>query len=299
MARPPRLHLPGGCYHVTLRGNHREPLFGSGADRTKLNWVVADAIERFDARLHAFCWMTNHLHALVQVGASPLGNLVKSIATRFSRHRHSALDTTGHLFERRYGARLIDVDAYFLAVLRYIHLNPVKAGIVTDPGQYRWSSHRAYLGLESIAWLTTDFGLSLLGPDLRLARRGYSQLLDYRDTEEADLDDLANARDHRILGDDTFLARINLPLSTRPERIGLSEIAIQICSHHGVTLELLKSRASSHNLTPIRIELLRRAVTDGIASLTDVARYLGREPSTLSRQWKAANARPLENAKAQ
>ena len=70
MPRPPRLHIPGGCYHVMLRGNHREPLFGSVADRQVLNDIVIDVLGRFDTRIHAFCWMSNHLHALLQITLS-------------------------------------------------------------------------------------------------------------------------------------------------------------------------------------------------------------------------------------
>jgi REP element-mobilizing transposase RayT len=72
MPRLPRLHVPGGHYHVILRGNHREALFESDYDRVVLNALVADALERYQARIHMFCWMTNHLHAVIQVGEDPL-----------------------------------------------------------------------------------------------------------------------------------------------------------------------------------------------------------------------------------
>ena len=85
MPRPPRLHVPGGHYHVILRGNHREPLFDSPADREALGDIVAKAIERFDARVHAFCWMTNHLHLLMQIDQRPLGKPMQRIAMRFTR----------------------------------------------------------------------------------------------------------------------------------------------------------------------------------------------------------------------
>src|SRR5688500_17648376 len=124
MPRLPRLHVPGGCYHVILRGNHREPLFGSTADRDRLAALVAEALLAHNARVHAFCWMTNHLHALVQISDRPLGKLVQRIAVRYAKHRHRQMRTSGHLFERRYRAWLIDADAYFLTLLRYIHLNP-------------------------------------------------------------------------------------------------------------------------------------------------------------------------------
>lgn len=80
MPRLPRLHVPGGCYHVILRGNHREAIFGSDRDRIELNRIVAEGLIRYQARLHVFCWMTNHLHALVQIGDEPLGKLMHHIA---------------------------------------------------------------------------------------------------------------------------------------------------------------------------------------------------------------------------
>src|SRR5437868_8067938 len=202
MARPPRLHVPGGYYHVILRGNHREALFATPTERRILNEIVAETLNRFDGRLHAFCWMTNHLHALLQVGEPPLGKIMQRIAQCYSRYRHKTLDTTGHLFERRYKARLIDVDAYFLVLLRYIHLNPVKALLVSDPADYPWSSHRAFLGLESIRWLTTDFGLSLFSRDEHVARRAYRRFMR---TPANRNEPEPQSNDSRVLGSDQFI----------------------------------------------------------------------------------------------
>lgn len=288
MPRRPRLHVPGACYHVTLRGNHKEPLFASAADYRALNGIVARAVERFDMRLHAFCWMTNHLHALVQIGEQKLGGIVKSIAVSFARYRHRLLDTSGHLFERRYGSRLIDVDSYFLAVLRYIHRNPVEAGMVRDPRAYPWSSHRVYLGTQSIDWITTGLGLSLFHADPRIARSEYVRFVEGAPAEdEQDFDDDAGTSDPRILGSDEFVASLNPIAGRRQQRPNLEELACAICAKHGVSVDLLRSRSSQHSLTPIRVALLEQAVTGGIANLTQVARFLGRDPSTLSKQWKA------------
>lgn len=171
MPRLPRLHVPGGCYHVILRGNHREALFACDNDRLVLNDIVADVIEKQQTRVHAFCWMTNHLHALAQVGDAPLGATMQRIAKRYSRSRHRQLRTTGHLFERRYKAWLVDADVYFIALLRYIHLNPVKAHTVTTPDDYPWSS------LMRIAAQAPFPGLPLTSVELardlhRLSARG-------------------------------------------------------------------------------------------------------------------------------
>jgi REP element-mobilizing transposase RayT len=166
--RRPRIHIPNACYHVILRGNHQQAIFFLDTDRTLFERYVGDACGRSGARIHAYCWMTNHVHLLVQVADKPLGIFMQHVGTRYARAAQVRVDTTGHLFQNRYQALLVDVDAYFLELLRYIHLNPVRGGLVADPADYPWSSHRAYLGMpgasdEAAKWLATDFGLRLLG----------------------------------------------------------------------------------------------------------------------------------------
>jgi REP element-mobilizing transposase RayT len=277
--------VPGACYHVILRGNHRETLFGSPLDRQVLNDIVADVIQRFGIRIHAFCWMSNHLHALVQIAERPLGAIVQRIAMRYSRYRHKAMRTTGHLFERRHKAKLVDIDAYFLTLLRYVHLNPVKARIVADPAEYPWSSHRAYLGTESISWLTTDFGLSLFSTDPQQARAAYEQfvLQSAVDDENLNLDDESHPEDSRVLGTDTFINNIPfIPYKPRSP-LTLEQLAESLCTQHSVSLPLLRSASRARHLAPIRILLTTQAIEQRIATLCDVARYLHRDPSSLTK----------------
>lgn len=96
---------------------------------------------------------------------------------------------TGHLFQGRHDARLVDTDPYFLDVLRYIHRNPVTAGLVDHAEAYRWSSHRAYLGLEDTPWLTTEFGLRMFSEDPRDARAAYVRFMTVSDTVVSDTAD--------------------------------------------------------------------------------------------------------------
>ncbi len=284
MPRPPRLHVPGGHYHVVLRGNHREALFTDAADRYALDEIVANELARFEARIHAFCWMSNHLHALIQIADQPLGKIMQRIAMRYSRYRHRRLDILGHLFERRYKAKLIEIDAYFLAVLRYIHLNPVKAHIVARPSEYPWCSHHAYLGLESISWLTTDFGLSLFSTDLSCARAAYQQFVTPGLGNENAMESIeANPHDSRILGCDKFLSSLSSPPLTPRSTCTLEQLAIRICSTRQVTNEELRSTCRARRLAAIRAEFARKAIEEHIASLTQVARFLNRDPSALSK----------------
>jgi putative transposase len=266
-----------------LRGNHREPLFGTVHDREILNEIVADVLERMNARIHAFCWMSNHLHFLVQVSERPLGNAMQRIAMRYSRYRHKVLDTTGHLFERRYKAKLVDVDEYFITLLRYIHMNPVQAGITAKPSDYRWSGHRAYLGAESIPWLTTSFGLSMFSSDLGSARKAYeSFVLEYA-SDGASLSDIEHPEDSRVIGSDQFVSSLPEPVHPVKSALSLEQVAEAVCAEFGISIALLRSKSAARYLTPIRLHVLNRAVQERIGTLSEVARFLNRNPSTLAR----------------
>jgi putative transposase len=285
MPRSARLHVPGGYYHVVLRGNHREVLFGTAADRQFLNDIVADAISRHRARVHAFCWMSNHLHALLQIAHSPLGGLMQSIAMRYARYRHKKLRTTGHLFERRYRARLVETDDYFLAVLRYIHLNPVAARIVTDPARYRWSSHRAYLGTDTPGWITTEFGLSLFSSDPLQARISYAQFVSENVANPDELVQMARETGAGLGG------RTGAPFPTKPavapyrpdSSSALQELAERICHEHHIGIERLRSLSRARELTPTRVDFITQAINLRMATLAELARFLHRDPSALTK----------------
>lgn len=292
MPRPPRLHFPGAFYHVILRGNHREALFDQASDRQQLNDIVGDVLGRTGARIHAFCWMTNHLHALMQVADLPLGETMQRIAVRYSRFRHRSLSTTGHLFERRYKAKLVDVDAYFLRLLRYIHLNPVKAHIVSDPADYPWSSHLAYLGRITLPWLTTGFALSVFSSDIARARTAYSSFIFERGADD-DLDAESHRKDSRVLGSDRFVE--NLPLLPYKPRsfLTLDQLAQQLSEKHRISAAELRSLSRLRRLTPVRIELAVHAVELRIATLAEVARFLNRDPSAITRLLERHRHRPV------
>lgn len=284
MPRPPRLHVPGGFYHVVLRGNHRRELFATPKDRDVLNDIVADSLSCCLARLHAFCWMTNHLHALVQVHDQPLGKLMQRIAMRYSRYRHRQLRTTGHSFERRYKAWLIDVDSYFITCLRYIHLNPVKANMVTHPSEYAWTSHHVYLGTQTLPWVTTEFGLGLFGKTMKQARHAYRAFMaqPIYASEDRLLDD-THPEDSRIIGADRFVASLCIPPFRPKSAMSLEQLAHIICARHGISVEELISPRRHSTLMLARRELTHRAIDERIASLKHVAEFLRREPSSVGR----------------
>ena len=135
MARKPRLHLPGGLYHVILRGNARQDVFLTPSDRAYFYALLAEGVVRFGYRVHAFCLMSNHLHLALQAGDSALSAGMQNLSFRYTRYLNARLGRVGHVFQGRFKAYLVDQDRYGLALVRYLHLNSVRAGLVNSRGR--------------------------------------------------------------------------------------------------------------------------------------------------------------------
>jgi REP element-mobilizing transposase RayT len=282
MTRRLRLHVPGGFYHVTLRGNHRQPIFFRDEDHGLLDRLVADSLQRYNARLHAYCWMPNHLHLLVQVSDTPLGRLQLRIASAYARTVQLRLQTTGHLFERRHHAVLVDADSYLLTLVRYIHLNPVRAGIVTSAADYPWSSHLVYLGRRSAPWITTDFVLRQFATQRDTAVSRYAEFvgLDGRDRwGEGSLSPHANAPD--ILGDDAFVSRVLGEDAATRIVTTLDELVRECCARFETTLEVLASPSRAPRHCEARAWLGHAAFSRRAATISAVARLLRRSEAAL------------------
>jgi putative transposase len=266
-------------YHVTLRGNHRQNIFFSIADRRLLTTIVSEVIESCSAQVHAYCYMPNHIHALIQVDDTPLSKIMLLIASQYARRVQARLATTGHFFERRYHAVLVDTDAYLVTLLRYIHHNPVRARLAETPDNYYWSSHHAYLGTRAEPWVTTDFALRMLDSDRERAIAAYTALLARPPTTSPFAE--CNARDPRILGSDSFADRLLGEEWNAQSATGrLAELVRDACARFGVTTAELQSSSRLANLTRARLWVAEQAVSGGIASRAKVARLFNRyEPS--------------------
>ena len=143
MSRAPRVFLPNVPLHVVQRGHNRCPVFFGGADcRRYLTWL-REAAETYRLAVHGYVLMTNHVHLLVTPGdAASLGLTLQSLNRRYVCYINDREGRSGTLWEGRRRAAPIDSEAYLMTCLRYIELNPVRAGLVSDPAQYAWSSHR-------------------------------------------------------------------------------------------------------------------------------------------------------------
>ena len=144
MTRKRRVWYPGAIYHVMSRGNRKKNIFEDVEDYVRFLDMVQDAQEMYGFTVHAICLMTNHFHIEIETSEVALSRIMQRIKSLYAEDFNYRHHYSGHLFEGRYNACLILNDGYFLEVSRYIHLNPVKAGMVREPAAYEYSSYGAY-----------------------------------------------------------------------------------------------------------------------------------------------------------
>jgi len=221
MARPLRIEYPGAVYHVTSRGNAKQRIFRDDRDRRIFLGILDDAVQRFHFICHAYCLMDNHYHLVIE---TPEGNLSKGMRQlngvytqrcNFLHHR------TGHVFQGRYKAIIVDRDSYLLELVRYVALNPVRAGIVKDPEDWMWSSYRPTAGLtDAPSFLSTDWVLAQFSAARKRAQKLYARFIRKGVTRESPWKDL---KGQIFLGDRTFIDSLGSSLQDGVKEIPRSQ----------------------------------------------------------------------------
>lgn len=160
MPRKPRVWFPGAMYHITCRGNRQSDIFREDMDRYYYLKTLRETKQKYPYILHGYCLMTNHVHLHLETIDVNIGEVMKKINMTYAVYFNNKYSFVGHLFQDRFRSDLIDSDPYNLQVSRYIHLNPVSAGIVDNALDYQWSSYREYMGIRKDDLVTTDFILN-------------------------------------------------------------------------------------------------------------------------------------------
>ena len=143
MPRGPRIELEGGIHHVISRGDHRERIFDDNADRHLFLQGYADVVERHEWVPLTYCLMDNHVHLVIETPRPNLGDGCRDLLGLYARRRNGRQDELGHVFQGRFKSRVVVDDRYFAQLLRYVALNPVKAGLCSTAEGWAWSAHRA------------------------------------------------------------------------------------------------------------------------------------------------------------
>jgi REP element-mobilizing transposase RayT len=267
-----------------LRGNAGQEIFFEDADRYRFYLLLQEGVERYGHRIHAFCLMSNHIHLAIQVGDVALSRIMQNIAFRYTRWTNWRQNSSGHLFQGRYKAVLVDADSYLLELTRYIHLNPVRAGMVHEPEEYPWSGHRAYLGTETIPWLTFDWVLAQFGKNVARAR------IEYRKFVEQGKDDGyrqefhgGGAGDSRILGDDSFIERVLAHADEKPKhKLRLEDIIACVCREYAIEDKELAVPGRYRTLSEARGMAAWLILETGCGTIAELGKLTGRDTTTLS-----------------
>lgn len=178
MSRPLRIEYPDAWYHVMGRGRRAEEIFADKRDYQGFVELLQESCDMWSIRIAAYCLMPNHYHLLIQTPHANLSRSMRHINGVYTQRYNRRHGCDGQLFRGRYKSILVEADSYLLQLTRYIHKNPVKAGLADTPGGYAWSSHKAYLsGDKKWKWVYTDFLLSMLTPDKTARGKAYKQFM--------------------------------------------------------------------------------------------------------------------------
>jgi len=175
MPRKPRIEVSGGLYHVITRGNNRRKIFRSHDDYLRFTGILARQKSELPFYLYAYCLMPNHLHLLIEMQDDPVSRIMQRMLTSYSQYHNRKYKKIGHLFQGRYKSILCQTDRYLGELVRYIHLNPVRARMVKRPGEYEYSGHRAYLGLDKTGLVDAEPVLRHFGASRQRAVETYIQ----------------------------------------------------------------------------------------------------------------------------
>jgi len=285
MARRPRVHFPGALYHVISRGNQGQSIYKDDEDHRRFQTLLGEVVKRHALTLYAYVLMANHFHLLLEVSRSPLAKAMQSLLYSYTRYYNQRYRKVGHLFQGRYRAILCDRDSYLMELVRYLHLNPVRAKLISDPARYRWSSHRDYLVGKSETGIAVERGLELWGARRSRAIGAYRQFI--RDgMGHGHREEYYEVKEQRYLGDDGFVEDVHRAVGdqeeNRPVRIAMGEIVEAIARAVGVSSDAVLNKGRGRMGSRLRAEAAYVGREVGGIGLTEAAKYLGRDLSTMS-----------------
>ncbi|MDY6905825.1 MAG: transposase [Thermodesulfobacteriota bacterium] len=203
MSRPLRIEYPDAWYHVMNRGRRAEEIFADKRDYQGFVDLLKETTEMWGIRIAAYCLMPNHYHLLVQTPHANLSRSMRHINGIYTQRYNRSHESDGQLFRGRYKSIVVEEDSYLLQIVRYIHKNPVKAGIVESPGDYPWSSHIAYVSsAQKWNWVYRQFLLSMLTPNKHAGVKAYKAFM--KATDDGVDNVLESNRWPSFLGSDGF-----------------------------------------------------------------------------------------------
>lgn len=276
MARPLRIEFPGALYHLTTRGNARQDVFLDDQDRRTFLQVLDKTLSDYNGICHAYCLMTNHYHLLLETPEGNLSQIMKQVNGIFTQRFNRRHQRVGHVFQGRFKSIVVDKDPYLLELCRYIVLNPVRSGMVSDPGKYAWSSYRATAGkAKAPEFLSTDWILRQFGETRTRARTEYRRFVLAGVGGESPWKKLTG---QSFLGGAEFLERLSPYLR---QKAALKEIRSVDRLANRPSLQALFAESARKN-KPLRNQTMRTAHFEHGYRQKEIADHLGLHYTTVS-----------------
>ena len=289
MARRPRVFAPGLLYHVIVRGNQRRKTFRCDDDYKAYLDRLEHYRAKFHLRIYAYCLMPNHVHLLLESGTAPLGKFMQGLQQSYTQYFNRSYRKVGHIFQGRYKAIICDKDKYLLALLRYIHLNPVRAGLAKRPRGYAHSGHRSYLIDDGTAKIIdTRPILELLG-----GKEAYERFV-LDGMGEDHNEEYYGVQDQRFLGEEGFGEEISREAGEQeqPKRKKSIETDFQeIAKRLDTTPELLRGSDRRWEISAKRAKAVAALVREQGHSVSEVGKFLRRDQANISMMLLRASAR--------
>lgn len=278
MARKPRVHYSGALYHVIARGNNKAYIFRGDDEKKTYLEKVFKYIDKYGGRLYAYVIMDNHCHLLIEAGDTPVSKVMQLIQQTYTSWYNRKTKQSGHVFEQRFKSILCDKDAYLLALVRYIHQNPVRAGI--GGLDYMFSSHHLYLSYDTSKCQVAEV-LGLFSAKRKRAIQLYQEFVSKTDDVVRDRSDKEMAPE--CIEIEPELCRMGIAQKDKEEIIEVFE------KTHGIGVDMLKGKYLSYELIAYRKMLIREVLKYKVMSQIELSKYFGITESQVSRIYNSAD----------
>jgi putative transposase len=288
VARKPRVEFSGAFYHVICRGNQRQVIFPTDADRKYYLESLEHYRQRYGFKVYAYVLMNNHVHMLLETGQVPLSRIMQGLQLRYTGYFNRKYRKVGHLFQGRYKAILCDREAYLLELVRYLHLNPQRMRSPIEASRYRWSSHGSYMGKESLVRIETGAVLGEFAKSLGKARMGYLKFM-AEGKAKGHQPDYYDVRDQRFLGDERFVEEIeervqgDREIAAPAPRVKLALLLRLVAKAHGGTEKELTEAGRQRKWIGARSMLVYLGREWCRMTIKELGKRLQRDPSVISR----------------
>lgn len=280
MARRPRLFAPGLLYHVIVRGNHRQKTFRTRRDYDAYLARVGRYCQKHKVSLHAYCLMPNHVHLLLECSRTPLAKFMQGLQQSYTQYFNLSHHNVGHLFQGRYKAIICEKDEYLLELVRYIHLNPVRAKLVRSVEQYPHSGHHCYMAGKPSEIMDPTAVLKLFG-GVKAYRRFVQDGMG-----DGHREDYYEVEDQRFLGTGGFGEKMRAEVEEESERQvkkkPLGKTVEALARQLKVSPEVLRGPDRSWRVSRARVLMAYVLVRHEGFRVGELASYLGRDQTTIS-----------------